>query len=163
MNKLLLFLALSTLVLAAACTKAPSYPVEPFIAFKSMSKNSVSQGRAGNAPDSLNITFTFTDGDGDLGNDTTNIFFTDSRTGAREIFSIKEIPTIGAGKGVSGEITISMLNRTYFCCTFPDTRNTCLARTDYPRDTLSYAIQVVDRAGNLSNVVQTPTISILCN
>ena len=159
--------SLLTLILLAGviwtCTKPPDYPDEPVITFERLSKPAIEQGNAGTRPDTLELVIGFTDGDGDIGSDSINVFLTDSRNGAREIFRINPIPKQGTGNGISGEITIKMPNRIYFCCTFPNTTNTCFPSTEYPQDTVSYTVQIKDRGGNLSNRVQTSTITILCN
>lgn len=146
-----------------SCTKPPDYPDEPVITFERFSKTVIEQGNAGTRPDTLELVIGFTDGDGDIGSDSINVFLTDSRNGAREIFRINPIPKQGTGNGISGEIMIKMPNRIYFCCTFPNTTNTCFPSKEYPEDTVSYSVQIKDRAGNLSNKVQTSALTILCN
>jgi hypothetical protein len=112
------------------------------------------------------IRFGFTDGDGDLGDqDSINIFLTDSRDGFQHIFKINEIPELGSSSGISGEIAIKLTNSPatkYFCCTFPNTRVTCVPSTEFPKDTMSYSIRIKDRAGNFSNSIRTETFNILC-
>lgn len=162
LSKVLLLLVLVAGIIVN-CTKPPDYPDEPVITFERFSKSAIEQGNAGTRPDTLQLVIGFTDGDGDIGSDSINVFLTDSRNGAREIFRINPIPKQGTGNGISGEIMIKMPNRIYFCCTFPNTTNTCFPSTEYPEDTVSYTVQIKDRAGNLSNKVQTTPITILCN
>jgi hypothetical protein len=102
--------------------------------------------------DTLIIKFSFTDGDGDLGGgDTTNVFLIDSRLGnAGESYLISDIPQAGATNGISGEITIMIPK--IFC--FPNSA---------PRDSLIYSIQIVDKAGHQSNIIQTPAIELVCD
>jgi hypothetical protein len=153
--------------LLATCSRPPEFPNEPVIEFIRLSKNTIIQSRSSQLPqDTIEISFKFTDGDGNLGNaDSVNIILTDSRDGFNHLFKIGEIPQLGAGKGIQGNIKLSLTNRSdtrYFCCTFPNTRLTCIASTTYPRDSLHYSIKIKDRAGNWSNTIKTDNITILC-
>jgi hypothetical protein len=152
----------------AACTEAPEYPIEPQIEFIGLNQDSIEQSRDASIPlDTIEIRFSFTDGDGDLGSaDSINIYLEDSRDGTLQLFKINPIPKLGAGKGLSGEIRILLSNSPitrYFCCTFPNTNLTCLASRQHPTDQLSYKIRIRDRADNWSNEIQTDPITIRCN
>lgn len=146
-----------TVILFFGCAKAPNYSNIPEINFISMSKNEVIQFK-----DTLNITIGFTDGDGDIGSDTTiNLILTDSRDGSQENkYIIPKIPPLGAKNGISGEISFPI---TQTCCIFPDGAIPCTPNTKYPKDSLSFKIQIKDAAGNLSNQVETPRIYLKCN
>ena len=147
----------------AACVSPPDYPIEPNITFLSLSKNTMRQGQLGNE-DSLFVTFSFTDGDGDLGNsgqagkDSINIFLTDKRTNtpAEERFRLPLVPEQGAGNGISGEITLLLF--TTCCNVLPP----CEPSTTKPIDTLVYEIYIKDRAGHSSNKIQTSPIYLQC-
>ena len=67
------YIALLLLLLALACTKPPDYPIEPVITYERMSNNTMQQGALG-SEDSIAITFSFTDGDGDIGADVDTLF-----------------------------------------------------------------------------------------
>lgn len=157
------YLTLLALSLLAGCTEPPNYPTEPRIEYIGVSKKTIVQGSRNAVPDTLFIRFSFTDGDGDLGDrDSINIFLTDSRDGFRTTKKINPIPEQGSGNGVSGEITLRLVNAVGdICCIFPD-RRVCQVDPRYPQDTFSYSIQMRDRAGNLSNIIQTEPITILC-
>jgi len=58
--KLKLFVVLSVVATLSACVKAPSYPIVPAIEFKSVSSDYLKSGYTDT------ITFSFTDGDGDI-------------------------------------------------------------------------------------------------
>lgn len=149
-----------------ACVKRPDYPIEPVIEFMSMNKQTIAQGSPSAQSDTLAITVSFTDGDGDLGNGegVVDIFLTDSRDGFEETLQLPDIPTQGTGNGISGEITVRIFNKPFnICCTFPTGQEPCTASTVFPIDTFSYAIRIKDRAGNFSNSVQTSVITVLCN
>jgi hypothetical protein len=153
--------------LLVTCSRPPEFPNEPVIEFIGLSKNTIIQSRSSQLPqDTIEISFKFTDGDGNLGNaDSVNIILTDSRDGFNHLFKIGEIPQLGAGKGIQGNIKLSLTNRSdtrYFCCTFPNTRLTCIPSITFPRDSLYYSIKIKDRAGNWSNTIKTNNITILC-
>lgn len=166
MRLLLLLLLLPMLV--ASCLDAPEYPVEPVITFKSLNKSEIFTALKGNQiqnqiQDSIKITISFTDGDGDLSNlagDSIDIFLTDSRLGIQVPFALPDIPIEGTGNGISGDIILDVVNSAGVCCIFRN--EPCVADPRMPTDTFSYAIQIRDRAGNLSNSIQTPPITILC-
>lgn len=143
-----------------ACIKPPSYPIEPVIEFTSLSKVTIQQSTLNE--DSITINFTFTDGDGDLGDsDSINIFVTDTRQNfIANKFRIPFIPPEGAANGISGEVSIVTYST---CCIFPDGQVPCTPSVNYPVDTLTYKVQIKDRAGNLSNIIETPPIFVLCN
>ena len=157
--KILLF---STLVVAfAACISPPDYPIQPEIKFLGLSKNVMRQGLLG-IEDSLFLSFSFTDGDGDLGSlgqgkDSVNIFLTDKRTNQpSERFRIPYVPEQGAGNGISGDIRLLLF--TTCCNVLPP----CEASTTKPIDTLIYEIFIKDRAGHESNKILTAPIYLQC-
>ena len=154
--------ALLSLLFLATCVRAPEFPSEPVITFESLSKTEIFQFTNGPV-DSLTIQFSFTDGDGDISSasgDSVNVFLTDSRLGLETPLSLPAIPPEGTGNGISGDIFVNLINTSGVCCIF--NRRICAEDPSFPRDTFSYAIQIVDRAGNRSNVIRTPVIEILC-
>jgi hypothetical protein len=113
--------------------------------------------------DSIQIHFSFTDGDGDLSqtdSDSVDIFLVDSRLGIQTPFGIPLIPEEGTGNGISGDIFINLINTNAVCCIFNNTF--CEIDERFPVDTFSYSIQIMDRAGHLSNIIRTTPIEILC-
>jgi hypothetical protein len=145
------------------CATSPDYPDEPEIGFQSFSKTQLRQGSINN--DSTFLTITFKDGDGDLGLDDsvleTNLFLTDNRTG--ELFNQYKTPFIpeeGIGNGIEGEMRILLFTT---CCTFPDNIPPCAAPDLYPTNEITFDIYIVDRAGNKSNTLTTPPLTLLCN
>lgn len=150
-----------------ACSRPPEFPKEPVIEYIGLSNNRIVQSRAATIPlDTIEIMFSFTDGDGDLGSaDSINVILTDSRDGFEHVFKVSEIPKLGSGSGIQGKIAIRLTNSVdtrYFCCTFPNTNLTCIPSATYPTDTMTYAIRIRDRTGNWSNTVRTELITILC-
>jgi hypothetical protein len=154
--KNILFLGILGITLFHGCIEPPNYPIEPVIAFVEMNRTQVIAQtipeNANRVLDTLLITFSFTDGDGDLGGgDTSNVFLIDSRLGnAGENYFISAIPQAGVTNGISGEITVMIPE--IFC--FPNSA---------PRDVMTYSIQIVDKAGHHSNIVQTPEIELICD
>jgi hypothetical protein len=151
---------------AIACIKRPEYPIEPVIQYEGLNKRTIAQGSSSALPDTLNLRFSFTDGDGDLGyeNDSLDIFLTDSRDGFIENLKLPVFPSQGTGIGISGEITVRIFNKPFnICCTFPNGQVPCTPSTVFPIDTFSYGIQIRDRAGHFSNKVQSEVITVLCN
>ncbi|MBP9075668.1 MAG: hypothetical protein KBG02_02325, partial [Haliscomenobacter sp.] len=122
----LMFFAWLGILFLSTCSKPPVYPPEPVIEYAGLNQNAIEQSRDASIPlDTIEIRFTFTDGDGDLGSeDSINIFLEDSRDGTIQLFKINPIPKLGAGDALTGEIKILLTNSPitrYFCCTFPNT------------------------------------------
>jgi len=150
--------------------KAPEFPNEPVITFESMSQTRINQANAGLPKDSIRIHLTFTDGDGDLGqngSDSVQIILTDSRSNGRITdlfqlpFLIPDIPMEGTGNGISGDLFISFENEAQAVGCISN-RRLFAQDPELPVDTVSYAIQIRDRAGNMSNTVRTDLIDIIC-
>ena len=173
--RLLLCLLLCTCGLAS-CVDAPEYPIEPVIAFQENSKDRILSQDLG-VRDSVEIHFTFTDGDGDLSalspTDSLDIFLIDSRAGrftaiGRDTivqpYSIPAIPAEGTGNGISGSIFLDIVNTDLgICCLVQrGPALTCSSDGRIEVDTFSYTIQIRDRAGHFSNVIRTTPISIEC-
>lgn len=142
-----------------SCVSRPDFPIEPVIEFVSMENNQMVQNSFNT--DSIRVTFSFTDGDGDLGDqDSLNIFIRDNRDQfIASKYRLPEFPPEGAQRGVRGEITVTIYTT---CCIYPDGTPPCEPSLQYPTDTLRYDIFIRDRAGHFSNTIQTDPIIILC-
>lgn len=172
LQQLLFLCVLISMTCIIACIQPPDYPDEPIIEFVGLNQNTIAQGSS-NTEDTLVITFAFTDGDGNIGNDSKdttedgrpffNVFKVDSRDGTESTNRIPIIPEQGTGNGISGEVSISFPN-SEFCCIFDD-RTTCrpALASEAPTDTFTYTIHIVDRDGNVSNEIETAPIILLCN
>lgn len=153
---------ISTL-LYIGCARPPDYPNEPVIEYSRISSNLMSQAKL---DDRVLATISFTDGDGDLGDDDgrTTLFIKDLRDDSPENSAkiLPKVPEPGANNGISGEITFQLLNS---CCIWPlqFLQAPCTPSTDYPVDTIVYEVYIVDRAGNESNRVQLEPIFLQCN
>ncbi|MEO1262277.1 MAG: hypothetical protein AAFZ15_25955 [Bacteroidota bacterium] len=158
---------LGCIAILAACTNPPDYPVEPAIEFVSVSKDTLQRGSLFN--DTTFIKFSFTDGDGDIGDDENGdelrLFLTDSRNGFVNDLRIPYVLEPGASNGIRGEITARVFTS---CCIFPEVPpfgvvDGCLFTWDeMPYDSLTYDIYIEDRAGNRSNIITTSPIYIRC-
>jgi hypothetical protein len=149
------------------CANPPEYPIEPSIRYLGISQNLIDQnGSYVGKPDTIEIRFAFTDGDGDLGSTKEeNVYITDSRTDIAQPFTISPIPQLGAGEALQGEISIKLINKEFtgsFCCLDKRSNQICFVRRDFPSDTLSFFIQIKDEKGHLSNRIKTDRITILC-
>lgn len=157
--------------LLQSCISPPEYPKEPIIEYVGLNKKTIRQGSFGATKDSIIITFSYTDGDGNIGapNEgkfTNNIFFTDSRDGFTQTVSVPFIPNLGIGNGISGEVSFQIFNLNGgMCCIFNDKngQDPCTPSKEFPTDTLTYTIYIVDQDGNESNRIETEPITILCN
>lgn len=153
------FAILGMIVAIHSCVTPPEYPNQPEITFISIDKDTVRQSL-----DSNFITIGFTDGDGNLGAgdaDTSfNLFLTDTRLNATIPYRIPFIPDQGVGNGISGEVRITLLP-TDNCCINVDIP--CLNQVGAPNESVIYELQIVDRSGNFSNVLQIPIISLRCD
>jgi len=156
---LLLVLAIAVLAMFQFCVKPPDYPDEPVIEFKSLSKSQMIQSALGR--DSVVITFSYTDGDGDLGfeDNTASLFLEDGRDSfAKPPYQIPFVGTQGAGNGVSGDISIVVQTP---CCIYENVA--CNTSSFVPQfDTLFYRIKIQDRAGHISNTIETGIIKLRC-
>jgi hypothetical protein len=151
-----LFVILS--VVFAACVRPPNYPIEPRLEFVGLSKNMVLQGLT---RDTLFLTVSFTDGDGDIGfqNNDSTLYIIDTRDGTRinDVQGLPSVPEQGAGNGITGEILMRINGG---CCT--NSIIPCSAPYKYAQDTVIYSIYIKDRAGHESNRVKTPPVYIKC-
>lgn len=136
----------------------------PEILTISLSKNTVKGIYTSEAvADSFKISLQFQDGDGDVGisesDSSTNLFITDLRRTYTDSFRIPNIPSFGNYSSVRGLISVNFT----MCCVNNDNEVQCLAGPDLaPRDTAILQIQIKDRAGHLSNLINTPSIILIC-
>lgn len=155
----------------SSCVKPPTYPDEPAIKFISVSKQNMMEG------DSLLITISFTDGNGDIGApdgtqtiDTLpfackvpsgnsnfyydpfkTMFILDERDSCyMSVYKAAYIEPKGKFDDISGEIAI--ISPPVACKKFPP----------QALDSVRWEIRIRDRSGNFSNPVFTPYVTINC-
>lgn len=148
-RNLLLVIFVFGCVCFSSCLNPPQYDVVPQITLISATPLTLHQ-----QSDSLTIKFSFTDGDGDLGLSTTetgsNVCLYDSRLANNFCYEYR-IPYIeprGTVKAISGDVSIVVPSIT------------CIP--GHVTDTLTYRIQITDRAGHVSNSITTPQIILHC-
>ena len=164
-KKYIYFLLILGFIQIYSCINAPDYSDTPEIAFIGFSNLSMDQAPLNS--DTTVLRISFTDGDGDIGFDIDtageNIFIIDNRTNhVYDRFRAPAIPPQGANNGVSGEINMVLLNT---CCIFPaqDSIPNCESPLQYPTNQLTFTVYIQDRAGNKSNEIVTPAITLNCN
>ncbi len=147
-------------VFFAACATPPEYPDVPAIEFLELSKDTLRRGSF--FDDTTFVKFSFTDGDGDIGDrDSLQLVVIDSRNDFTNEFRIPFVPKFG-DSGLKGEITVRLFTS---CCIFPDSlflEGCTDVFSQMPYDELTYDIYIKDRAGNFSNTITTSPIYIRC-
>lgn len=132
------------LLIASSCKKEDPISATPTISFVSISPNPAIKNA-----DEIDILIEYTDGDGDLGENTSdkkNVFVTDERNNVTYEFRISQLsPTTGII--IKGKLNIHLPAQGFI----DDTHSS---------ETATYKIYVVDRAGNKSNEVTTPALTI---
>ena len=100
--------------------------------------------------DSLRITFTYEDGDGDLGNDDADINsleVQDERLTKADYYQVPPMAPVDSKIRIKGIMTMNL-------------RNVFLLGTGN-METTSFTVRIRDRAGNWSNPIKTPEIMII--
>ncbi len=131
-------------VLAAGCAKDEAISEIPEIEFVSATPQSLTA-----YSDSLVVTISYRDGNGDLGeNDTdeNNLFMQDSRNGVTYGFRVRQLAPDDAVIAIDGNLNIKLPNVPII--------------GEENSESLNYSIWVVDRAGNESNRVQSSAITV---
>ena len=167
--KFKLFSVLIAVATLSACVKAPSYPIIPAIEFKSVSSSLIKSGYTDT------ITFSFTDGDGDIGvtpssadtcdqcglkhGDSTclrmngfNVFLIDSRDTCVGTYASPDVDFGGQYKAISGEVIVIRAIDSKKCFTVPT--------PGCPKDTVVYTILLRDKAGHFSNPTKTTPVIV---
>ena len=148
---------LAGLLVIASCVQPPEYPLEPIIVFESISSTSLNEI----GEDTVYLSLTFTDGDGNLGSgnaedpdaDTVkNVIVEDTRQpGFPILYHIDEVVPRSNVQAISGRIDLRF-DPGFFICFGSE-----------EADTLRMTVRVIDRAGNESNTIQTPMLRLNCN
>lgn len=163
--KIYIFILCILAVMLTSCFNEPDYPDTPSIAFESIQ----SHYRPGKGGDSIPLVISFRDGNGDLGEDDTirkNCFVTafkkqDGRY-TQVVFltsynlngSFPRLNT-GSNSSLEGRITYSIPFFYLFRGYYHPVLN--------PKDTVKFQVQISDRAGNKSNIVETSDVVVGVN
>lgn len=154
-----------------SCLKGPEYAIEPKITNVSIDKQEIA-----NFVESFVISIDFQDGDGDLGNNPDkpddeqffdNIFLIDNRVNI-DLDSIFVRPTFietltppSGSQAIDGTIRLTIAE---LCCYNESGSPACPFNTVItPTNEVVFDVYIIDRAGNQSNVMQTPPLTIRCN
>ena len=132
------------MVLLLSCTKDDTFDAVPTIEFKS-----INPPIAQEYIDDINIIITYTDGDGDLGEnnpDVYNLFVLDNRNGIEYKFRIPELSPNGNDISITGNFNIII--------------DGSGITDESSSQQVNYAIYVTDRARNKSNTITTSSITI---
>lgn len=139
-----LFTYIGLCLLLFACKKEEQYPDEPEIEFVSITPSSSVEFQGQTI-----IRISYKDGDGDIGSvdpDVYSVFIKDARLPAADEFHVQPLTPPGQDLQIEGELDIIL---------------TGLFITDTnASQTTSFSVTLRDQAGNLSNAVQTSTITI---
>jgi len=127
-----------------SCEKDEVISDTPIIDFVSISPTTAQE-----YTDDIIITISYTDGDGDLGEnnpDINNLFVEDNRNGIEYKFRIPELSPSGSTITIEGNFNITI--------------NGSGITDSTASQKVNYAIYVTDRAGNKSNIITTSSITI---
>ena len=154
MLRLLVVLILS-IMLYCSCSGDNNINSAPEITYMGMNKDVLRQGNLG-LHDTLIVQFSFIDIDGDLSGVSVNVQVIDNRTG--EVHVVNRIPDLPQTD--IGNVGTATLNIPTLRCLFDD--EPACSTPEGVTDTMTFGIRVFDRAGNMSNTVNTDEIVILC-
>jgi len=135
---------LSAIVLLFSCEKEQVISDTPIIEFKSISPATVQE-----YSDDIIITISYSDGDGDLGEnnpDIYNLFLEDNRNGIVYQFRIPHLAPDNNSIAIEGDFNITI--------------NGSGITDESSSQQVNYSIYVKDRAGNKSNTITTSNITI---
>lgn len=110
---------------------------------------SISPAVANEYSDEIIIRLSYTDGDGDLGENSAtvkNCFVTDDRIGVTSSYRIKQLAPDGASIPIKGELEINIGGQGI--------------TNGASQQNVSFSIYIVDRAGHSSNVVSSGSLTI---
>lgn len=136
------------IALLYSCTKQTedlSFPVEPDIILDSISSDLLTEFQ-----DSLILYVSYQDGDGDLGTsdpDVNSVFIRDRRLSAADAYYLPPLAPEDQILSIQGQLTIEVPSVFLF--------------GNGTEETTVFTLSVIDRAGNESNAVQTPEITIV--
>ena len=135
---------LFAIILLFSCEKEQVISDTPMIEFKSISPTIVQE-----YSDDIIIAISYSDGNGDLGEnnpDIHNLFVEDNRNGIVYQFRIPHLAPDNNSISIDGDFKITI--------------NGSGITDESSNQQVNYAIYVTDRAGNESNIITTSTITI---
>lgn len=150
MKNILWFAFYFCLCAIAGCSKDANIEPTPVSKIPAIKFISMEPGTAVKYRDPIKITIEYTDGDGDLGENTPdikNLYCTDSRNQVTYEFRIPQLAPDTANITINGRLVFNLSPQG-----FVDDNHTT--------ETAEYSIYVKDRAGNQSNTVSTTLLTI---
>ncbi len=153
--------AMSLLMTLCACPRPHPYPDTPELKFIALSKDTMKQGFLNT--DSVIVYFSFTDGDGDIGDEPgdsiPDLMLKDLRTNTIEFFKLPLVKSTTSGP-ISAEASVRIYNS---CCIYDDGTPPCTPMSDTLTQVLIYELFLRDQAGNISEAISLPPIHLICN
>ncbi len=143
-NRILNILLLFIIFFASCKKEKKEYDISPQIEFVSISPNPVNEYQP------VYITFKYTDGDGDIGeNDANakNLFVTDNRIGIVYSYRIQQLSPDNEKIPITGNLEAKIDN--------------AVITNGAASQSVTYTVYIVDRAGNMSNTITTPAVNIV--
>jgi hypothetical protein len=141
-----LFLLGSLMCLSSCKKDAETMSVVPEISFVSIGPSTVFQNK-----DSVIIRISYRDGDGDLGennSDVKNAEITNFRNNLTYNFRIRQLAPSNANVAIQGELEFIV-------------PGVAMENTSLSSESTSFSIKITDRAGNASNVITSNSITVL--
>ena len=141
-----LFLLGSLMCLSSCKKDAETMSVVPEISFVSIGPSTVFQNK-----DSVIIRISYRDGDGDLGennSDVKNAEITNFRNNLTYNFRIRQLAPSNANVAIQGEVEFIV-------------SGVAMENTSLSSESTSFSIKITDRAGNVSNVITSNSITVL--
>ena len=141
-NKLSIYIYLFFLLFSCKKDKK-EYEAAPVITFKSISPSPVTEYQP------ILITFEYTDGDGDLGENNANVknlFVTDNRIGITYSYRIQQLSPANSIIAIQGTMEAKIEN--------------AVITNNAVEQYVNYSLYVTDRAGHKSNIITTTDVLI---
>ena len=135
-----------------SCKQKSAYPPEPKLTYNSLQPKIL---KAGSSNGYTLVSLGIVDGDGDIGFNTDNLYFHDSRDSTNQWIKMRipEIPgDYSPGAGIKGSIEVIYLAA--WLLLRPDTAH-------LHSDTLHWSIFMKDEAGHISDTVETEDLILV--
>jgi hypothetical protein len=147
--RIIFFLVLSLVIMS--CEKEEFKPADPLPTVSHVP--SISLGTMAityNQFDDVVLYVNYTDGNGDLGfedADTPVVYVTDNRNDIEFNFHVQPLSPPGVEIAIQGQLQVVV-------------ENVILLSQSNPSETVTFSVKIIDRAGNWSNLVTTPVLTI---
>lgn len=142
---------LSAVVVLTACNKEDDLPGDPMSVVPEIELLTTGPSTVVALKDSIEFLLHYQDGDGDLGYnspDSLSLYVTDNRIGLTESMFVQLLAPEDAQVAIQGELLVEL-------------HNTILIDPDAASETVTFSIYLRDRAGNMSNTVTSPPITVV--